>query len=202
MLRKLRNESVYNFTRGVGGIVKFRLNKLFLVIYVPSVIFASFDHAREEKVLKLPVAKLQTKPGILITMKKLCTQCFYIGEEASSSYGNFKTEFTLWGLAFFFALLGAFYTDLWFPASIIFFIALFYTITRYKIKSCVCPKCESNSMIPLASPKAIQLIGEHNIVSPYDIPQTRRAILGVSFRNILLILSTALIALTLYKHFS
>jgi len=134
-------------------------------------------------------------------MKKLCTQCFYIGEEASNSTGNFKTESTLWGLAFFFALLGAFYTELWFPATIIFFIALFYTITRFKIKSCVCPKCESNSMIPLNSPKAAQLIGEHNIVSPYDLPHTQRAILGISFRSLMLILSTILIAITLYKHF-
>jgi len=135
-------------------------------------------------------------------MKKLCTQCFYIGEEASSSSGNFKTESTLWGLAFFFALLGAFYTDLWFPASIIFFIALFYTITRFRIKSCVCPRCDNSSMIPLSSPKAAQLIGERNIVSPYDVPQTQRSILGISFRRIMLILSTALIAITLYKHFS
>jgi hypothetical protein len=135
-------------------------------------------------------------------MKKLCTQCFYIGEEASNSSGNFKTESTLWGLAFLFALLGAFYTELWLPASIIFFIALFYTITRFKIKSCVCPRCKNISMIPLSSPKAAQLIDEHNIVSPYDIPQTERALLGISFRNMMLILSSALIILILYKHFT
>jgi hypothetical protein len=47
-LKKLRDEGVKNFTRGVGGIVTFSLNKLFFVIYVQSVIFASFDHAKEE----------------------------------------------------------------------------------------------------------------------------------------------------------
>ena len=134
-------------------------------------------------------------------MKKLCTQCFYIGEEARNSQGNFKTESTLWGIAFFFALLGTFYTELWFPATIIFFIALFYTITRFRVKSCTCPKCQNPSMIPLSSPKARQLIGEHNIVSPYDIPQNDRALLGIPFRSLMLILSTLLIAITLYKQF-
>ena len=135
-------------------------------------------------------------------MKKLCTQCFYIGEEESSAYGNFKTESIFWGLAFFCALGGVFFTYLWFPAMIIFFLALFYTITRYRIKACVCPRCHNNSMIPLGSPKAKELIGEYGIVSPYDIPPTERAIFGVSFRNMMLILTTALIILTLYKHFT
>jgi hypothetical protein len=47
-VKKLRNEGVKNFTRGVGGIVMFSLNKLFLVIYVQSVIFASFHLGKEE----------------------------------------------------------------------------------------------------------------------------------------------------------
>ena len=49
-LINLRNEVVKNFTRAVGGIVKFRQNKKILVIYVQSVIFASFDHAKEERI--------------------------------------------------------------------------------------------------------------------------------------------------------
>jgi len=44
----LRNEGVKNFTRGVGGIVMFSLNKLFLVIFVQSVIFPSFHLGKEE----------------------------------------------------------------------------------------------------------------------------------------------------------
>ena len=47
-LKKLRNEGVKNLTRGVGRIVRVSLNKLFLVIYVQSVIFVSFDHSKEE----------------------------------------------------------------------------------------------------------------------------------------------------------
>lgn len=134
-------------------------------------------------------------------MIKLCTQCFFIGEEARFSQGSFKAESTMWGLAFFFALLGTFYTYLWIPASIIFFVSLFYTITRFRIASCVCPRCKKPSMIPIESPKAKQIIHDNNIIEPYNIPNPRPTIFGVSFRNIMLLLSTILIVITFYKHF-
>ena len=135
-------------------------------------------------------------------MKKLCTQCFYIGQEARNAQGSFKAESTIWGAAFFFALLGAFYTDLWLPASILFFVALFYTITRFRIKPCVCPRCKNPSMIPLDSPKARQIIHDNNIIEPYGVHEAPPAILGVPFRYIMLLLTTALITITLYNHFS
>ena len=135
-------------------------------------------------------------------MKKLCTQCFHIGREQATEYGNFKTESILWGLAFFFALAGTLDTYLWLPSTIIFFAALFYTITRVRIKACVCPNCGNQSMIPYNSPKARQImfdrgIQEHNFQTQSD----DRSILGVSFRNVLVLLTVILVAVMYYKHF-
>ena len=135
-------------------------------------------------------------------MKKLCTQCSYIGYEEFTIYGNFKTELVIWGCAFFFALAGAIETFLWVPASILFLVALLYTLTSYKLKYCVCPKCKNDSMIPVNSPKAIQIIEDHQLAE-YEIKvPPERTILGISFRNLILILTTILITVMLYKHFN
>lgn len=136
-------------------------------------------------------------------MKKLCTQCLYIGHEESNSFGDFKTESILWGCAFFFALAGAFETFLWFPATIIFFIALLYSIGSYTFKACVCSKCHSDSMIPVDSEKAQQIIAERGLNPPdYIIEKEQRTILGVAFKTIFVILTTILVAFMLYDHFS
>ena len=134
-------------------------------------------------------------------MIKLCTQCFFIGQEARNSQGSFKAESTIWGAAFLFAALGVFYSELWFPATIIFFVALLYTMTRFKIKPCVCPRCGKPSMIPLDSPKASQIIHDNNIIEPYNIQEQKPAIFGIPFRGIMLLLTTILIAIILYNHF-
>lgn len=136
-------------------------------------------------------------------MQKLCTQCLYIGHEETNSFANFKTESILWGFAFFFALAGAFETFLWFPATIMFFVALLYSIGGYKFKACVCSKCHKNSMIPLNSDKAAQIINERGLAAPdYVVDKEERTILGVAFRTILFILTTILVLFMLYDHFS
>jgi hypothetical protein len=44
----MKNGSVKNFTRGVGGIVMFSFRDLFLASFMSRrVIFASFDHSKE-----------------------------------------------------------------------------------------------------------------------------------------------------------
>ena len=136
-------------------------------------------------------------------MEKLCTQCLYIGYEESKIYGNFTTESILWGLAFFFALAGAFETFLWFPATIMFFLALLYTIGGYTFKACVCSRCHKDSMIPIHSEKAQQIIIEHGLIAPdITLKTDERAILGIAFRTILLVMTTILVLFMLYKHFS
>jgi len=123
---------------------------------------------------------------ILNNMQKLCTQCFYIGVEESNIYGDFTTE-----------------TFLWFPATIIFFIALLYSISGYTFKACVCSKCHSNSMIPVDSDKARQIIHERGLVPPaYIVEKDERTILGMAFRTIFFILTVALVLFMLYDHFS
>jgi len=135
-------------------------------------------------------------------MEKLCTQCLYIGYEEAYFYGNFTTESILWGMAFFFALAGAFETFLWLPATIIFFLALLYSIGIYTFKACVCSKCHKDSMIPLNSEKAQQIIIEHGLIAPDNTPgKDERTVLGIAFRSIFLILTIILVIFMLYKHF-
>ncbi len=136
-------------------------------------------------------------------MQKLCTQCFYIGQEESNSFGDLKTESILWGTAFFFALAGAFETFLWFPATIIFFIALLYSISGYTLSACVCSKCHSNSMIPVSSDKAQQIIRERGLMAPdYRVQEDERTILGIALRTIFFVLTLILVLFMLYDHFS
>jgi hypothetical protein len=135
-------------------------------------------------------------------MEKLCTQCLYIGHEEAHFYGNFTTESILWGMSFFFALAGAFETFLWLPATIVFFLALLYSIGSYTFKACVCSKCHKNSMIPVSSEKAQQIILEYRLNAPNITPsKDERTILGIAFRSLFLILTTILVIFMLYKHF-
>jgi len=139
---------------------------------------------------------------IINNVEKLCTQCLYIGHEEARFYGNFTTESVLWGMAFFFALAGAFETFLWFPATIVFFLALLYSIGSYTFKACVCSKCHKNSMIPVNSDKALQIISEYKLIAPDITPKKdERTILGIAFRTIFLLLTTVLVFFMLYKHF-
>lgn len=136
-------------------------------------------------------------------MKKLCTQCLYIGKEESNIYGDYTTESILWGAAFFFALMGAFETFLWLPATIIFFVALLYSISGYTFKACVCSKCHSPSMIPVKSEKAQQIMRDRSI-SPLDYIDIKaeRTIWGMAFRTFFITLTIILVLYMLYKHFS
>ena len=136
-------------------------------------------------------------------MQKLCTQCLYIGEEESKIYGDYTTDSILWGIAFFFALMGAFETFLWFPATIMFFIALLYTLSGYTFKACVCSKCHKPSMIPLKSDKAQQIIAQNSLASPdYIDINDERTIWGMAFRTFFILLTLVLVLYMLYKHFS
>jgi len=135
-------------------------------------------------------------------MKKLCTNCFYIGYEDKSTYGSFKTESALWFIAFVLAFAGVFEPDLWLPSIITFAVALFYTLTLFRIKICVCPRCGHDSMIPLSSPKAESMLREHQLVIPHDLRDPARTLLGLTFRDALLILTSALVAIILYQEFT
>ena len=57
-------------------------------------------------------------------------------------------------------------------------------------------------MIPLKAPKAEAIIQEHRLVMPREFRNPARTILGLTFRDALLILTTILIAVMFYNHFS
>jgi hypothetical protein len=135
-------------------------------------------------------------------MKKLCTGCLYIGFEDRTSHGSVKTESALWMITFILAFAGIFEQDLWLPATIIFAVAFFYTLTLFRIKFCVCPRCGRDAMIPLDSPKASDIIGENHLPVPANIADPARTFWGFTLRDLLLALTSILVAIILYKEFT
>ncbi|MFI5323977.1 MAG: hypothetical protein ACHQ6U_10690 [Thermodesulfobacteriota bacterium] len=135
-------------------------------------------------------------------MKKLCTNCLYIGYEDRTSHGSVKTESALWMIAFVLAFTGVFENELWLPATIVFALSIFYTLTLFKIKICVCPRCGHDAMIPLNTPKADEIIGESHLTVPRDIADPSRTFWGFTLRDVLLILTSILIAIILYNEFA
>lgn len=134
-------------------------------------------------------------------MKKLCTECHYIGFEDSTTDGQAKTESALWAAAFFLAFAGVFESSIWLPATICFGLAVLYTLSRRRLKICVCSKCGRDAMIPLSSPKAAEIIAENHIPVPLDLPAPSASFLGFTLRDALLALTTILVAIMLYKEF-
>jgi hypothetical protein len=135
-------------------------------------------------------------------MKKLCTDCLYIGFEDRTSHGSVKTESALWMIAFVLAFAGVFEKELWLPATIVFAVSFFYTLTLFRIKFCVCPRCGQDAMIPLDSPKAAEIIGDNHVPVPHDLADPARTFWGFTFRDVLLILPSALVAIILYNEFA
>jgi hypothetical protein len=135
-------------------------------------------------------------------MKKLCTGCLYIGYEDTSSHGSVKTESALWMIAFVLAFAGVFENELWLPATIVFAVAFFYTLTLFRVKFCVCPRCGHDAMIPLDTPKAAEIIGENHLPVPLELADPARTFWGFTLRDVLLVLTSILVAIILYKEFT
>jgi ribosomal protein S27AE len=70
-------------------------------------------------------------------MKKICTQCHYIGKEVSHTKGTFLMEIVLW----------------------IFFIVpgMVYSMWRLSTREKVCPQCGQRTMIPVTSARGLEL---------------------------------------------
>lgn len=98
-------------------------------------------------------------------MSKLCTNCHYIGPEKAEISGSIVYEFILWMLAGVFFVIGFGFFFMWLFAFVFFLLAVRYSINRYKkIKSC--PECGQNSMIPVHTPKAQEIIAASNLTIP------------------------------------
>lgn len=102
-------------------------------------------------------------------MSKLCTNCHYIGLEKADVSGNIFYEFTLWILAGVFFVIGFGFFFLWIFALVFFLLAVRYSINRYK-KVRYCPECGHDSMIPIHTPKAQEIVTASNLIVPENAP--------------------------------
>lgn len=71
-------------------------------------------------------------------MKKVCTNCFYVGNGVKHTPGSFLIELVLW-LCFFVP-------------------GIIYSIWRLSARTEVCPLCGAADMIPAGSPRGVALI--------------------------------------------
>jgi hypothetical protein len=75
-----------------------------------------------------------------MSKKLVCTQCGYVGEAKGAIKGNALIEIILW---LFLIVPG-----------------LIYSIWRSSSRHKICPKCKSNSLIPVDSPRAKKIMLE------------------------------------------
>lgn len=94
-------------------------------------------------------------------MKKLCTDCYYIGTETYKVRGNLGIAFLVWLLFITFLFLIR-ETGLLLP-FILLCTGLIYSAYRMTGYRKVCPSCEHATMIPINTPKAQGLIKENNL---------------------------------------
>ena len=99
------------------------------------------------------------------------------------------------------AFAGIFDKELWLPATIVFAVSPSYTLTLFKIKICVCPRCGHDAMIPLDTPKAAEIMEENHLPIPREFTDPARTFWGFTLRDVLLILTSILVAIILYKEF-
>ncbi|MCL4244806.1 MAG: hypothetical protein KJ002_06715 [Candidatus Dadabacteria bacterium] len=101
-------------------------------------------------------------------MKKLCTDCYFIGAEASKVRGSWGVILLIW-LLFIVSAFMVFETGFVLPI-VLFIMAMFFSLRRMTGQKKVCPSCEHESMIPLTSQKAQSLIKDNNL-SVKDTPE-------------------------------
>lgn len=105
----------------------------------------------------------------ILFMSKLCTNCHYIGPEKADISGNIVYEFILWILAGISFVLGFILIYPWIFALVFFLLAVRYSINRYK-KVKYCPECGHDSMIPVRTPRAQEIIKASNLTVPETMP--------------------------------
>jgi hypothetical protein len=98
-------------------------------------------------------------------MKKICTNCNYQGSEITASiyYAIIPTILTLGGTAF----LRDLNTTIEIIAPLIWLLVGLYSLYIFLKKPNRCPNCKKKkTMIPLDTPKAVELIKEKNLTLP------------------------------------
>lgn len=101
----------------------------------------------------------------ILLMSKLCTNCHYIGNERAEVSGSFLLELILWGIAGATFLAGFMLFFVWIFALVFFAVAVFYSVRRAKTVK-ACPECGQNSMIPVHTPRAQEIITASGLTIP------------------------------------
>lgn len=105
-------------------------------------------------------------------MKKLCTDCHYIGGDRHVIPGNFIIEIFLW-LVFIVSGFSSLYSGYMVPVAIVSLIAAGgNTVYRIVGQKKICPECGHSAMIPIEAPKAQTLIREYHL-SPQNTPEPK-----------------------------
>lgn len=99
-------------------------------------------------------------------MKSLCTNCHYIGEPAGKESDLKLAEIVFWIVAILGVIIGFFNLVVMILALFWLGFAVFYSIFSRNAKRKKCPRCDNNSLIPLDTPKAQELIKTHNLLIP------------------------------------
>lgn len=93
---------------------------------------------------------------------KLCTECFYAGEEQKQSTSKFWIELLLWSATLVTGIIGLFVPLLWIATFVFMVSSSVYSSGRSKASK-ICPRCKSHDIIPLDTPRAEKIIKGSNI---------------------------------------
>ena len=104
-------------------------------------------------------------------MQYLCDNCYYIGKGFFNRSDYALLEKFLWGVSIFFVLFSILYynTFLILISVISFAFPIAYSAHYRGKKNSYCPKCKKESMIPLDTPRAQEIIKTHNLVIPEEL---------------------------------
>ena len=109
--------------------------------------------------------------------ERVCTSCAHVGMPTHQLAGRADIERALWAFCMVLAVIyvsdyiilrfTAFFLFRWLykltsmAEKIIVVLSVAYTVIRISIRSNACPKCGSQNIIPLDTPKAREIIAAH-----------------------------------------
>lgn len=101
-------------------------------------------------------------------MDKLCINCKYLGKEVKSKYYYIIPPIIL-------LVFGIFLYSYFIPA-IVWIVFGLYTLVKFIDNKNICPICKkTNTMIPLDTPRAQEIIKKNNLTVPTESPDQTKA---------------------------
>ena len=109
-------------------------------------------------------------------MQNLCKECYFIGKGLLNRSDHSLLEISLWVVFLLIVIYFLFTSLILFVLSVpLLGIPAFYSVFYRGKKHSFCPKCKKESMIPIDTPKAQELIKTHNLVVPEEPIETSKA---------------------------